>query len=801
MDNVPPGQSGLEPLVATDEMERRDDGAELAFSIYLDKHTAVGELATGSWHELAALLTEHSMIDMAAARAALPHLVGDDKKFRDTLKASVAVTGTIIEGPRRAGRGRIVCRSMYVLDIEEQDGHIPPSFEVICDRAIAKGDRFCIASTFKSTKAKPRYRMCFPLSGPLDIHNRPTADRAAALALAAELGLEKVVDRGKLHGWSLYFLPRAPQGEGETPPEAFVFDGTGFYTPDLDALAIQEPEPMQGRQSAMRDTRQQLGHHTVVGGDIEDIAIVADAIRAIPNDSTTTYDHWVRVGHALKMALGEDGWPLFEEWSVRYPNNDPEETQTKWRALDPNGEVGAATIFWLAEQAGWTGKRPDVGARTIQRFISTFEARNPQLLAKWRAAAERHSAQFGSGDTLPSPPIADGDLRAVLTGWYAPPDPTALPRRPWLLRPSYMLKGVSVLGATGGVGKSSLLIVEALSLVTGRPLLHQQGPVKASRVCLVNVEDSPDEMDLRIAAAMQLHGIAPSEIAGRLKVVSGDIALCLVRRGRGGSGIEIDAPTIDTLVEVLKQDGIDALCLDPLAMLHQGEENSNEDMLRVVAALRQIALRANVAVRLVHHTRKMGGERADGESLRGASSLFGGARQVDVINTMTAAEAQTLGVPDDTRVRYFRVSNAKANYGAREGDNWFEIRTVILPNGEVVATVKGWIPAPITLDYDKVVEVYHWLATHGPKRAHPTAANWLGWEIARLLGIEGWAQHSDAAKGTGNRWIGGLLNAGVIVATKITVDRQERPAYEAGTLPEREFWPTNGAEDADLHSA
>ena len=219
MDNVPSGQSDLEPLVATDEIERCYDGDELAFSIYCDKHTAIGELAKGSWHELAALLTEHSMVDMAAARAAYPQLVGEDKKFRDTLKAGAAVTGTVIEGPRKAGRGRIICRSMYVLDIEEQGGHIPPSFKEICDRATARGYRFCIGSTFKSTKAGC-YRMCFPLSAPLDIHKRPAADRAAALALAVELGLEKVVDRGKLHGWSLYFLPRAPQGEGETPPEA-----------------------------------------------------------------------------------------------------------------------------------------------------------------------------------------------------------------------------------------------------------------------------------------------------------------------------------------------------------------------------------------------------------------------------------------------------------------------------------------------------------------------------------------------------------------------------------------------------
>ena len=72
-------------------------------------------------------------------------------------------------------------------------------------------------------------------------------------------------------------------------------------------------------------------------------------------------------------------------------------------------------------------------------------------------------------------------------------------------------------------------------------------------MCLVNVEDSPDEMISEVSRShVAATDIAPREIVSRLKVVSGDIALCLVRRGRGGSGIEIDAPTIDTLVEVLK---------------------------------------------------------------------------------------------------------------------------------------------------------------------------------------------------------------------------------------------------------
>jgi hypothetical protein len=102
--------------------------------------------------------------------------------------------------------------------------------------------------------------------------------------------------------------------------------------------------------------------------------------------------------------------------------------------------------------------------------------------------------------------------------------------------------------------------------------------------------------------------------------------------------------------------------------------------------------------------------------------------------------------------------------------------------------VRGWTPAPIMLDYDLVVEVHRWLTANGPQRAHPNATDWLGWEIARIVGIKGWAEKSDAAKRTGERWIGKLRETGVIVATQMRGDRQARPAYMAGNRPEREAW-------------
>jgi hypothetical protein len=83
----------VQQLVATDDAAHRFFGAEFAFTIYADKHAAVGEVAGGSWRDAASLLTEHQMVDMAAAREANPRLAQDDKKFRDLLKAGHAFTG------------------------------------------------------------------------------------------------------------------------------------------------------------------------------------------------------------------------------------------------------------------------------------------------------------------------------------------------------------------------------------------------------------------------------------------------------------------------------------------------------------------------------------------------------------------------------------------------------------------------------------------------------------------------------------------------------------------------------------
>ena len=419
---------------------------------------------------------------------------------------------------------------------------------------------------------------------------------------------------------------------------------------------------------------------------------------------------------------------------------------------------------------------------------SGFETLVPSFVAPSQNTSQASSLRIASQ-------IAGGlsDVRRMVdeaphNGFYVPPDPAKLPRREWLKKPSYRPKTISMLGAPGAAGKSSLMVVEALSLASGKRLLHARTPEKKCKVCMFNAEDSADELDLRIAAAMQVHGLEPRDIEGHLLILPETSRITLVASGRSG-GAEILHREVDDFVTLLKEHEIDVLMLDPMAMLHHADENSNSDMTLFMEALLRIAREANVAIRVAHHTKKMGGDRAGIESFRGATALINNSRQGDIINGASAEEAAKLSIPEKDRSRYFSLGNLKSNYGPREGDDWFEIFPVQLPNGETVATVKEWSPPKVKLEYEKAAKIFAMVKqAEKPFRGDQRSPGWLGWHIAKLLKIEGWEDKSPAAKRVAILWLRSLTNVGVIVETLVTVGRKERPAYEAGRAPTPEEW-------------
>lgn len=110
---------------------------------------------------------------------------------------------------------------------------------------------------------------------------------------------------------------------------------------------------------------------------------VEDALRHIVN-ADLDYDSWVRIGMAIKGALGDEGWPLFEAWSESSQKNDPKTTARSWRSFAPQ-RIGAGTIYKLALDNGW---EPDAemqlngeivmnGHHPAREFLQALQAADP----------------------------------------------------------------------------------------------------------------------------------------------------------------------------------------------------------------------------------------------------------------------------------------------------------------------------------------------------------------------------------------------------------------------------------------
>lgn len=92
--------------------------------------------------------------------------------------------------------------------------------------------------------------------------------------------------------------------------------------------------------------------HYYSGGDLRGTPeAVSSAMGYIPNDDVH-YDDWVRIGQAIKGAIGDQGWTLFDAWSQRSGKYEIKETARAWSSFNPRN-LGAGTIYFFAGEYGW----------------------------------------------------------------------------------------------------------------------------------------------------------------------------------------------------------------------------------------------------------------------------------------------------------------------------------------------------------------------------------------------------------------------------------------------------------------
>jgi hypothetical protein len=439
-----------------------------------------------------------------------------------------------------------------------------------------------------------------------------------------------------------------------------------------------------------------------------DPARVNDALNHIKADDRAV---WLRVGMALHHQYGEQGFGPWCKWSQtashKYNGADQLDTWGSLKRERTGKDVTIATLFHLAEQNGW-------------RNYSTALESNRDILE------------------APKDQQPGAVIRATPYQWA---DPAAIPPREWLYGRHLIRKFVTATVAPGGLGKSSLLAVEALSIVTGRDLLGYGHAPDPGRVWWWNGEDPYDELQRRIQALCLRYGISEDDIGGRLFIDSGR-AMPIVLATQDRTGTRIAVPAADQIKATLVENAIDALYIDPFVSSHRVTENDNNAIDAVVKEWGRITEAFNGAIDLVHHARKTGGEELTTEDSRGGQALHDGTRAMRLLNRMTEAEGKAAGV-DDHKL-YFRVDagSNRMTPPARVA-SWYRLHSVDLGNAtakrpsDKIGVVVPWEwPDPHAGLAPDALQKAQAATAEGEWREDIRAKAWIGKPIAEALGID-----------------------------------------------------------------
>ena len=305
-------------------------------------------------------------------------------------------------------------------------------------------------------------------------------------------------------------------------------------------------------------------------------------------------------------------------------------------------------------------------------------------------------------------------------------DPAAIPLRQWLIPGRYALGEGTAIAGPPGTNKSTLLLTDAVQLVTGRSLVGDSIDRSGGVLFLVG-EDRRRDFEARLAGICEHYRIAPGELGGRLHVVyqseinPTDFTL-------GQMADDMATLNIDMFDWLRAFPDLVALFIDPMLSWHRLIENENAAMQMLCVGLRGLATQANIAVAFDHHVSKV--SMADAEAhvgnlaaMRGASAIAADMRWAFTMAKLKAETATQYGLTLDDRKIYRRLDTLKASYGPDDdGPRLLKIESVRILNGEHVGVLTA-------VDADR-------LRADGRERAHQAEQERrtrLGDALARML--------------------------------------------------------------------
>lgn len=168
----------------------------------------------------------------------------------------------------------------------------------------------------------------------------------------------------------------------------------------------------------------------------------------------------------------------------------------------------------------------------------------------------------------------------------------------------YLYADVGVLIAPGGVGKTTLILYEALHIILGKPLyglrVRKTGPF-----VILTAEDSREMLVARVRELCAELGLTAAE----LEIVRTQLRISDV----SGNGLKLTAVVADVVLPSMIVDEIIDACrelapvmivIDPTVSFGVGESRVNDAEQGLIEAARRVRRALNCCVRFVHHTGK-----------------------------------------------------------------------------------------------------------------------------------------------------------------------------------------------------
>jgi len=157
-----------------------------------------------------------------------------------------------------------------------------------------------------------------------------------------------------------------------------------------EAYALLPDSLRQRRLSTAATSVVHLRSHSQIGT----LPAIASALAWLPN-AELDYDSWMRIGMALKGALGEAGADVFADWSAQAAKDVPAATAKAWASFKPD-RIGAGTIYHLAIERGW---QPDSDLRLDGSTVPDAAHPAAGLLSRLGVQSDE------SGDAPANPPF------------------------------------------------------------------------------------------------------------------------------------------------------------------------------------------------------------------------------------------------------------------------------------------------------------------------------------------------------------------------------------------------------------